>query len=109
MSRSELIAAAKAAGIKNASRTSSVELQAALAKMSKAKVKGGKVGRPIDPNSKRQAKASMPKGKKGRPIVEGSARQLREAAKAARAAANGGVVKKGRPEKAKTETAVVEG
>ena len=104
MSRPELIAAAKAAGIKNASRTSSVELQAALAKMSKAKVKGGKVGRPIDPNSKRQAKASMPKtGKRGRPTVEGSARQLREAAKAARAAANGGVIKKGRPAQPKTE------
>ena len=47
----------------------------------------------------------MPKtGKRGRPAVEGSARQLREAAKAARAAANGGTVKRGRPAQPKTET-----
>jgi hypothetical protein len=82
MSRSELIAAAKAAGIKNASRTSSAELETALAKVSKAKVSTGK---------------------RGRPVVEGSARQLREAAKAARAAANGGVVKRGRPAQPKVE------
>jgi hypothetical protein len=83
MTRSELIAAAKAAGIKNASRTSSAELEKALANVGKAKVSTG--------------------GKRGRPVVEGSARQLREAAKAARAAANGGVVKKGRPAKPKAE------
>jgi hypothetical protein len=34
---------------------------------------------------------------KGRPVVEGSARQKRLAERAARAAANGGVVKRGRP------------
>jgi hypothetical protein len=108
MSRQELVAAATAAGIKKASSTKSADLEAALANMAPAKV--GKKGRPVDPNSKRQAKASMPKtGKRGRPTVEGSARQLREAAKAARAAANGGVIKKGRPANAKTETAVVEG
>jgi hypothetical protein len=42
-------------------------------------------------------------GKRGRPVVEGSARQLREAARAERIAANGGVVKRGRPAKAKVE------
>ena len=42
---------------------------------------------------------------KGRPIKEGSARQARLAARAARAAANGGVVKRGRPAKAKAEQA----
>jgi len=101
MTRSELIAAAKAAGIKNASRTSSAELQAALANVGKAEVKTGKRGRPVDPNSKRQNKVST--GKRGRPVIEGSARQLREAAKAARAATNGGVVKRGRPAKVKTK------
>ena len=106
MSRQELVAAATAAGIAKASSTKSADLEAALAKMSKAKVGGpGKKGRPVDPNSKRQAKALMPKtGKRGRPAVEGSARQLREAAKAARAAANGGTVKRGRPAQPKTET-----
>jgi hypothetical protein len=84
MTRSELIAAAKAAGIKNASRTSSAELETALANVGKAKVSTGK---------------------RGRPVVEGSARQLREAAKAARAAANGGVVKRGRPAQPKAEVA----
>ena len=34
---------------------------------------------------------------KGRPIKEGSARQARLAARAARVAANGGVIKRGRP------------
>ena len=106
MSRQELVAAATAAGIAKASSTKSADLEAVLAKMSKAKVGGsGKKGRPVDPNSKRQAKALMPKtGKRGRPAVEGSARQLREAAKAARAAANGGTVKRGRPAQPKTET-----
>jgi hypothetical protein len=46
------------------------------------------------------------KKSKGRPVVEGSARQARLAARAARVAANGGVVKRGRPAKAKdTEAA----
>jgi len=43
---------------------------------------------------------------KGRPVVEGSARQARLAARAARAAQNGGTVKRGRPAKVKeTEAA----
>jgi len=108
MSRQELVAAATAAGIKKASSTKSSELEAKLAKMSaKTKVKKestGKKGRPVNPDSKRQAKLAAPKtGKKGRPVVEGSARQIREAAKAARAAANGGVIKRGRPAQPKTE------
>jgi hypothetical protein len=41
--------------------------------------------------------------KKGRPVKEGSARQARLAARAARAAANGGTVKRGRPAKPKAE------
>jgi len=40
---------------------------------------------------------------KGRPVVEGSARQARLAARAARVAANGGTVKRGRPAKPKAE------
>ena len=104
MSRTELVAAATAAGIAKASSTKSVDLENALAKMSKTKVEGsGKKGRPVNPDSARQKAASNPKGKKGRPVVEGSARQLRETAKAERAAANGGVVKRGRPAQPKTE------
>jgi len=103
MSRQELVAAATAAGIAKASSTKSADLEKALNKMN-AKVSTGKKGRPTDPNSKRQAKMSAPKtGKKGRPVVEGSARQLREAAKAERAAANGGVTKRGRPTGTKAE------
>ena len=41
--------------------------------------------------------------KTGRPIVEGSARQARLAARAERAAANGGIVKRGRPAKPKAD------
>jgi hypothetical protein len=109
MSRQELVAAATAAGIKKASSTKSSDLEAALANVSKAKVGGsGTKGRPVNPDSKRQAKMSAPKtGKKGRPVVEGSARQLREAAKAARAAANGGEVKRGRPSQPKAEVTAV--
>ena len=105
MSRQELVAAATAAGIAKASSTKSADLEKKLAKMSKAKVGGsGTKGRPVNPDSKRQAKLAAPKtGKKGRPVVEGSARQKREAEKAARAAANGGVVKRGRPAQPKTE------
>jgi hypothetical protein len=43
--------------------------------------------------------------KKGRPVLEGSARQARLAAQAERVAANGGVVKRGRPTKAKEAVA----
>ena len=85
MSRSELVATAAKLGIKNASKTKSVDLEKLIEK-SKSKM------------------SDKPKtGKRGRPVVEGSARQLREAARAARIAANGGVVKRGRPAKAKVE------
>ena len=46
--------------------------------------------------------------KKGRPVLEGSARQARLAAQAERVAANGGVVKRGRPAKAKVEGESIE-
>ena len=56
------------------------------------------LGRPIDPNSARQKRLAKAPGKKtGRPITPNSARQQRLAEQAARAAANGGVVKRGRP------------
>ena len=56
------------------------------------------LGRPVDPNSKRQQRLATAPGKKtGRPINPNSARQKRLAEQAARAAANGGVVKRGRP------------
>ena len=45
---------------------------------------------------------------KGRPVKEGSARQARLAARAARVAANGGTVKRGRPSKPKAEVDQVE-
>ena len=45
---------------------------------------------------------------KGRPVVATSKRQQRLAEKAARAAANGGVVKRGRPSTKKVETAPTE-
>jgi hypothetical protein len=101
MSRQELVAAATAAGIAKASSTKSADLEAALAQ---TKLKSGKRGRPSNPESARQAKlANKGTGRKGRPVIEGSARQLREAAKVARAAANGGVVKRGRPAQPKVE------
>ena len=86
MSRSELVAAASKLGIKNASKTKSVDLEKLIAK-SKSKM----------------SNKSETTGKCGRPIVPGSARQIREAARAERIAANGGVVKRGRPAKAKVE------
>jgi len=56
------------------------------------------LGRPVDPNSARQKRLATAPGKKtGRPINPNSARQQRLAEQAARAVANGGVVKRGRP------------
>ena len=56
------------------------------------------LGRPGDPNSARQKRLATAPGKRtGRPINPNSARQQRLAEQAARAAANGGVVKRGRP------------
>jgi hypothetical protein len=56
------------------------------------------LGRPVNPNSKRQQRLATAPGKRtGRPINPNSARQQRLAEQAARAALNGGVVKRGRP------------
>ena len=56
------------------------------------------LGRPVNPNSKRQQRlASAPGKRTGRPINPNSARQQRLAEQAARAALNGGTVKRGRP------------
>ena len=56
------------------------------------------LGRPVNPNSKRQQRlATAPGRKTGRPINPNSKRQQRLAELAAKAAANGGVVKRGRP------------
>ena len=56
------------------------------------------LGRPVDPNSKRQQRlASAPGKRTGRPINPNSARQLRLLEQATRKALNGGVVKRGRP------------
>ena len=56
------------------------------------------LGRPIDPNSKRQQRLATAPGKRtGRPIDPTSARQLRLLEQATRKALNGGVVKRGRP------------
>ena len=56
------------------------------------------LGRPVDPNSKRQQRLATAPGKRtGRPINPHSARQQRLCEQAARAIANGGVVKRGRP------------
>jgi hypothetical protein len=65
---------------------------------------GGKQGRPVNPNSERQARLKMQAinkvlglGKQGRPVNPNSARQLRLAEAKAKAEANGGKVKRGRP------------
>ena len=56
------------------------------------------LGRPVNPNSKRQQRLATAPGKRtGRPINPNSARQQRLAAQAVRAIENGGVVKCGRP------------
>ena len=56
------------------------------------------LGRPVDPNSKRQQRlATAPGRKTGRPINPTSKRQQRLAELAAKAAANGGKAKRGRP------------
>ena len=56
------------------------------------------LGRPVDPNSKRQQRLATAPGKRtGRPIDPTSARQLRLLEQATRKALNGGVVKRGRP------------
>lgn len=94
MNRQELVATATKAGIKKASTIKSVVLEEMIAKFNK--------------QNNLKIKVMKPEGTKqrGRPVVNGSARQARLAARAERAAANDGIVKRGRPAKAKeTETA----
>ena len=96
MNRQELVATATKAGIKKASTIKSVVLEEMIAEFNK------------NNNLKIKIKVMEPEGtkRKGRPVVEGSARQARLAARAARAEANGGIVKRGRPAKVKeTEAA----
>jgi hypothetical protein len=80
--------------MKNKLFTPSVELKSLNVEFSNK----AQLGRPVDPNSKRQQRLATAPGKKtGRPINPNSARQQRLIAQAERAAANGGVVKRGRP------------
>ena len=68
-----------------------------------------KLGRPVDKNSERQARLKMQALNKilgvgqGRPVNPNSARQKRLAEQAAKAEANGGSVKRGRPALPKTD------
>jgi hypothetical protein len=96
MNRQELVATATKAGIKKASTIKSVVLEEMIAEFNN------------NNNLKIKIKVMEPEGtkRKGRPVVEGSARQARLAARAERAAVNGGIVKRGRPAKVKeTEAA----
>jgi len=94
MNRQELVLTASKAGIKKASTIKSTVLEQMIAEFNN--------------NNNLKIKVMNPETtkRKGRPVVEGSARQARLAARAERAAQNGGVVKRGRPAKAKeTEAA----
>lgn len=78
--------------------------QIRLAELAEKKAKGElKQGRPVNPNSERQARLAMQEANKalglgqGRPVNPNSARQKRLAELAAKAEANGGTVKRGRP------------
>jgi hypothetical protein len=75
-----------------------------------------KPGRPVDPNSVRQARLAAQEARKqanggetrlGRPVVEGSARQQRLAEREAKIA-NGYVPKRGRPKMVKEEQTAAE-
>ena len=80
--------------MKNKTFTPSTELKSINVQFSNK----AQLGRPVDPNSKRQQRLATAPGKKtGRPINPNSARQQRLIAQAERAAANGGAVKRGRP------------
>ena len=78
--------------------------QIRLAELEAKKVNGElKRGRPVNPNSERQARLEKQAVNKangvgqGRPVNPNSARQLRLAELKAKAEANGGAVKRGRP------------
>ena len=80
--------------MKNKTFTPSAELKSINVQFSNK----AQLGRPVDPNSKRQQRlASAPGKRTGRPIDPTSARQLRLLEQATRKALNGGVVKRGRP------------
>ena len=90
--------------------------QQRIAELAEKKANGTlKKGRPVNENSARQqriAELELKKLngelKKGRPVNENSARQQRIAELAAKAAANGGTVKRGRPAKAKVDIESIE-
>jgi hypothetical protein len=78
--------------------------QARLAELEAKKANGElKRGRPVNPNSERQARLEKQAVNKangvgqGRPVNPNSARQLRLAELKAKAEANGGAIKRGRP------------
>ena len=84
--------------------------QIRLAELAEKKAKGElKQGRPVNPNSERQARLALQEANKalglgqGRPVNPNSARQKRLAELKAKAEANGGAVKRGRPAKMKTD------
>ena len=69
------------------------------------------LGRPVDPNSKRQKRlATAPGRKTGRPVNPNSKRQQRLAELELKAALNGGKAKRGRPvnPKSKRQMAIAE-
>jgi hypothetical protein len=105
MTRNELVKAAVEAGIAKAHSMKSIVLEEMLAQISKPEPTG-KRGRPVDTSSVRQvrlaeleAKRANGELKRGRPVSGESARQKRLADMEARKAANGGVIKRGRPAK----------
>ena len=80
--------------MKNKTFTPSTELKSINVQFSNK----AQLGRPVDPNSKRQQRLATAPGKRtGRPIDPTSARQVRLQEQATRRALNGGVVKRGRP------------
>jgi hypothetical protein len=86
--------------------------QIRLAELEAKKANGElKRGRPVNPNSERQARLEKQAVNKangvgqGRPVNPNSARQLRLAELKAKAEANGGAVKRGRPKADGSEVA----
>ena len=82
--------------------------QIRLAELAEKRTNGEcKQGRPVNPNSERQARLKKQAENKanglgkGRPVNPNSVRQLRLAELKAKAEANGGTVKRGRPAQAK--------
>jgi len=106
MKRNELVALAKENGIAKAHQTKSVDLEAALAKLGVSTTEKSETrGRKVDPNSARQkrlaemaAKAEANGGvlKRGREVDPNSARQMKLAAIQAKIDA-GIEIKRGRP------------